>query len=698
MAQTDRPTLLLYGVCGDDFAGDGYTARGVAEFLRDHAGAAEIEVRISSGGGFIDDGLAIYNQLRGFAGEVTTVCDSIAGSIAALIFMAGEQRDMQPGSMLFLHNPWNVTMGDAQAHRKQADALDKAKEQHAGIIADRSGAEASQVAAWMDGETWFAREEALASGLATSAREDRGQSAVEAAMGSLRLDFLNIQNNIPARLARAHGFGAKRPVGMATPSVAAEVTVEHPMTAKDPSAASDTVETKIVVDDAAVERARSEAVKAERQRAAEIRRIVSAVKLPDTLAAKFVDDGLTVDAVRSAVIDEIAKAQAVEQPPTKPVTQAVIVADGRDKWLAGAQSWLIAKSGLSALIEKHTGEKVEPGEFRGMTMREMAADSLTRVGERVRGMDPREMVGRAFTIRGSMNTTSDFAVLLETAMHKVLQAAYATQPDTWSRFCRTGTVSDFRPHNRYRVGSFGKLDTVGEGADFKNKSIPDGEKGTITADTKGNIAALSRQAIINDDMGVFNDIAVMLGRAAKLSIESDVYAMFALNSGFGPTLADGKALFHDDHYNKAATGGAPTVALFDQARVLLGSQMDPSRNEYLALSPAIWVGPLSMGGTVRVLVQAQYDPDTANKLQMPNRVNGIVRDIVDTPRLSGTPWYFFADPNVAPVFEVAFLDGNQAPYVDSENGWRVDGVEWKVRLDYGVAGIDFRGAVRNAGQ
>ncbi len=698
MAQTDRPTLLLYGVCGDDFGGDGYTARGVAQWLADNAGASDIEVRISSGGGFIDDGLAIYNQFRGFAGTVTTVCDSIAGSIAALIFMAGEQREMQPGSMLFLHNPWNVTMGDAQKHRKQADALDKAKEQHAGIIADRSGVEATKVAAWMDGETWFDRDEALSEGLATAAREDRGQSAVEAAMGGLRLDFLNIQSSIPARLARAQGFGARRPVGMATPSVAAEVTVEHPMTAKDTSAASDTVETKIVVDEAAVERARSEAVKAERHRAAEIRRIVSAVKLPDTLAAKYIDDGLEVDAVRSAVIDEIAKAQSATQPPTKPAPHAVIVADDRDKWLAGAQSWLIAKAGLSALVQKHTGEKVDPGEFRGMRLDAIAAESLVRRGERVRGMDPREMVGRAFTMQGSMNTTSDFAVLLETAMHKVLQAAYATQPDTWSRFCRTGTVSDFRAHNRYRIGSFGALDQVNEAGEFKNKSIPDGEKGTITAVTKGNIIAISRQSIINDDMGVFNDLAVMLGRAAKLSIESDVYAMFALNSGFGPTLADGKALFHDDHYNKAPTGGAPTVALFDAARVLLGSQMDPSRNEYLALSPAIWVGPLSMGGTVRVLVNAQYDPDTANKLQMPNRVNGIVRDIVDTPRLSGTPWYFFADPNVAPVFEVAFLNGEQSPYVDSEDGWRVDGTEMKVRLDYGVAGIDFRGAVRNAGQ
>ena len=68
-----------------------------------------------------------------------------------------------------------------------------------------------------------------------------------------------------------------------------------------------------------------------------------------------------------------------------------------------------------------------------------------------------------------------------------------------------------------------------------------------------------------------------------------------------------------------------------------------------------------------------------------------------SPRLSGTRRYLFAEPAVAPVIEVAFLDGNQEPYIEQEMGFTVDGTRYKVRLDFGVAAIDYRGAVTNAG-
>ena len=87
----------------------------------------------------------------------------------------------------------------------------------------------------------------------------------------------------------------------------------------------------------------------------------------------------------------------------------------------------------------------------------------------------------------------------------------------------------------------------------------------------------------------------------------------------------------------------------------------------------------------------------ANKLQKPNIVNGLFRDIVDTPRMTGNRRYLFADPSEAPVLEVAFLDGNQNPYLELQNGFDVDGARYKVRLDYGVAAVDYRGAVTNAG-
>src|SRR5690606_12666188 len=101
---------------------------------------------------------------------------------------------------------------------------------------------------------------------------------------------------------------------------------------------------------------------------------------------------------------------------------------------------------------------------------------LERRGVKTRGMDKQTLAARALSYRGVFTqSTSDFTVLLENTMHKVLQAAYATTPDTWRHFCAIGSVSDFRAHNRYRLGSFGRLDKTLENGEYKNKPIPDGE-------------------------------------------------------------------------------------------------------------------------------------------------------------------------------------------------------------------------------
>lgn len=323
--------------------------------------------------------------------------------------------------------------------------------------------------------------------------------------------------------------------------------------------------------------------------------------------------------------------------------------------------------------------------MRGLTLMDVARNCLERIGVRTLGMDKRELVGRAFTQSGS-----DFPILLENAMHKALQAAYAVAPDTWSRWCKKGTVSDFRAHNRYRVGSLGNLDALTELGEFRNKTIPDGEKASITAGTKGNIINISRQAIINDDLESFVGLAVMLGRSAKRTIEADAYAYLASN----PLLADGFALFSNEH-NNLESAAAPSVTTIDAGRQKLAKQKDVSGNDFLDLRPAVWLGPLSYGGAARVANNDQYDPDANNKLQRSNIVKGLFRDIVDTPRISDSKWYQFADPDEAPVIEVAFLDGIEEPFLDQEEGFTVDGARYKARLDFGISAIDYRGAVRN---
>lgn len=399
-------------------------------------------------------------------------------------------------------------------------------------------------------------------------------------------------------------------------------------------------------------------------------------------AAEFITAGHSVDQVRTLILNDMATRDAAAGGHINRVQAGP---DEVDKFRGAATDSLLARAMIinPATKQRYAVDGANP--VRGMQLRELARECLHRIGVRTDGMSTLEMVGRAFT-----QSTSDFPILLENAMHKSLQAGYAVAADTWRRWCTVGTVSDFRAHNRYRVGSLGNLDSLTELGEFKNKAIPDGEKSTITATTKGNIINLSRQAVVNDDLGAFIGAATMLGRAASRTVEAGCYSLLASN----PTMGDSIALFHASH-NNLASGAAPTVTTVNEARVKLASQMDISGNDYLDLRPAIFLCGMTYGSDARVLNAAEYDPDTANKLQRPNSVRGLFRDVVDTPRITDTKWYLFADPADAPVIEVAFLEGTDEPFLDQEEGFSVDGSRWKVRLDYGIAAIDFRGAVRN---
>lgn len=399
--------------------------------------------------------------------------------------------------------------------------------------------------------------------------------------------------------------------------------------------------------------------------------------------ADWLRAGHSVEKVRGLILDELATRDAAAGGHINRISN--VTEDEQDLQRSAFAHALLGRAQVIDPSTKRVFAVTGDNPLRGLTLLDMARRSLERAGVRTDGMQKLELVGRAFTQSGS-----DFPILLENAMHKALQSAYALAPDTWSRWCATGTVSDFRAHNRYRLGSIGNLDALNELGEFKNKTIPDGEKASITAGTKGNIINLSRQAIINDDLGAFIGLAVTFGRAAKRTIEADAYAYLASN----PTMSDGIALFHASHGNLGTTG-APSVTTIDEARVLMASQKDVSGNDFLDLRPAVWLGPLSYGSAARVANNSEYDPDANNKLQRPNSVRGLFRDVVDTPRIADSKWYMFADPNDAPVIEVAFLDGVTEPFLDQEDGFSVDGVRWKARLDYGIAAIDYRGAARN---
>ncbi len=431
---------------------------------------------------------------------------------------------------------------------------------------------------------------------------------------------------------------------------------------------------------------RAAATTAERSRVKEINTACRAAKLEDAFAEKLIEDGTDINQARALIIDKMASTETAL--PGANAGSIKPGADETDKRRAATTDGLLLRASALPDMKVITPERASAArEFRGMSLVDLAKDCLTRAGVDIRGLDKMEIVGRAIT-----SSTSDFPVILGGVVHQTLLNNYQAVADTWKAFCMVGSVSDFREHKRLRMGSFSRLDKVQENGEFKNKAISDASFEAIAAETFGNIINVSRKMIINDDLAAFSRLAQMLGRAAARSIEIDVYALLAAN----PTLEDGVALFHATHAN-LITGAVPSVASFDAMRVAMAKQMDPGSNDYLDLRPSTLVIGISQGGNAKVINGSQYDPDASNKLQRPNQVYGLFGSVVDTARITGTEMYAFANPSEEPVIEVAFLDGNQTPFMETKEGFSVDGMEWKIRHDYGVGAIGYRGAVKNPG-
>lgn len=443
----------------------------------------------------------------------------------------------------------------------------------------------------------------------------------------------------------------------------------------------------------------------ERARVSEISRLVRRAGLEADFADSMVSDGASVDSVRAAILDALAERSDKEGVMSG--SDVEIGTDEFEKTRSAAVDWLVRRSGRDEIVRRagkiaqERGGDVEKfslrgggGRFVGMSLVDMARSFLESSGVKTAHLGRLEIAKRALV----GNSTSDFSTLFEQALHKVMLSGYETAEHTWRRWCGVTTVTDYRAHNLYRKGLLGTLDTVVEGGEYTNKTLTDGEREQVTIQKKGNVVALTEEAIINDDMSILSSIASDLGAAAQLSIESAAFAALAENSGMGPALADTYYLFDSSNRDSSnvSTGAALSASALSADRAAMKAHMDINGEAYLSVSPSVLLVPPTLYASALAINAAEFDPDGSND-RKPNVAKSMFRDVVDSPYLSGTRRYLFADPGVRPSLVVAFLDGQQAPTVERRDGFRVDGVEWKVKMPFKVAAVEWRFALTNAG-
>jgi len=422
----------------------------------------------------------------------------------------------------------------------------------------------------------------------------------------------------------------------------------------------------------------------------------------DALRAEAIEAGWSVDETRDELLDMVGGGATPTGSPKRQTDTVQSRGNGHiqsgedqiDKFVRGAGDSLAARTMIEKDDEKRKAAR--SNEFFSMSMPEMARHYLSIAGVNLNGLGRDAIVSRALSQRGIISHgTSDFAGLLENNASKALMLGYEEAPETWDKIARIGNLSDFKQASRTGLSEFSDLLEVNENGEFKHGDFGD-RKENIQLATFGRLFSISRQAIVNDDLDALSAIPRKMGRAAKRKIGDAVYAVLINNAALNQ---DNKALFHADHKN-IVTASAMSIASVDKMRVAMAKQKDSSEAANgLNIPLDMLIVPKSLETTANILRSSQYDPDATGNTRSPNPFHNTF-EVVSDVRLdadSATKWYGAANPNLFDTIEVAFLDGNQEPFLESKDGWSVDGVEFKARIDCAAAAMDFRGLQRNAG-
>ena len=136
------------------------------EKLKELGDVNTINLSINSPGGSVFDGIAIYNMLKQHKATVNITVQGLAASIASVIAMAGDTLTMNTGSMLMIHRPFTLAMGNASALRDMADTLDHVAESSVDIYNEKTGIDKDTIREVMTAETWLTADEAVEAGWA----------------------------------------------------------------------------------------------------------------------------------------------------------------------------------------------------------------------------------------------------------------------------------------------------------------------------------------------------------------------------------------------------------------------------------------------------------------------------------------------------------------------------------------------------
>lgn len=420
------------------------------------------------------------------------------------------------------------------------------------------------------------------------------------------------------------------------------------------------------------------AVKLERERVAGIHKLnVPSFNLKPEFVQKLIADEHPIEKARELILDEMASRD--ERTPTNPVNEDITIT--RDETETRRE---LAASVLLNSIHPKKYEVDKDNYFRGMRVKRMAEELLTRGGVSVLGKDQTEIFALA------MQNTADFPYILENVARKQLLTQYEVQDPSYRIWTKQSTTPDFKTMSRTRLSEAPAFLTVPEGGQITIAAMTESRE-TYAIATYGRGVSFTRQMFINDDLGAFTDLVGQFGTQAAILENTTVYAILNANAA----MADGTELFHADHGN-LGTGVIGNTAL-DAGDTAMGKQTGLDGVSILNIRPKYLIVPRAKAVTARM---AMVETGPGVKAADQNHFAGMF-DVVADAALDGTSavvWYFAADPAIYPGIEYSHLEGAEGPQiVRKENEQGILGVQLYGYVDFGAKAVDWRSLYKSSG-
>jgi hypothetical protein len=413
------------------------------------------------------------------------------------------------------------------------------------------------------------------------------------------------------------------------------------------------------------------AVQAETNRASEINRIGALAGINANDIAAAVKNKTTVEAFKDFVIE--SKIAADHATDTRIGHSASVSRDERDTRRA---------LGVSALMNRVDPRKysVEAGnQFRGMGVRRLAEEVLAQSGVNTRGMNDTDFCIQAF------HSTSDFPYILENGLRKVLLTAYDAAATTYQIWAKPSLASDFKTMRRIRSGAAPVLLEVPEGGEVTLGTMGE-ERESYALATYARGITFTRQMLINDDLGAFNDLAARMGEQARRLENKTVYAILTANAAMN----DGVTLFHASHAN-SGTGVIGNTGL-DAMFVAMATQKDIDGVTALNIVPRYLIVPPAKRMTA---MQAVAETSVAVANDKRNWFAGMLEVVSDAELTDTAKWYGAAATGDVEYANLAGAPGPQ--FYRVENAGDILGVRVNIFLDFAAKAVGWKGLYYSTG-